>query len=161
PQLALLCTGPEQALYGETVTLKVKVTNSGDGTAEGVMLTQTDAGDSESAAIAQLPAKIGTLAPGQSQEIELRVPANATGTLHANLIATAAGELEAKAVALLHVRRPMLEIKAEGPSMRYAQRIGNYALRLSNPGDAPAKNISVVAQIPAGLQVVAIDKRAT
>jgi uncharacterized repeat protein (TIGR01451 family) len=69
--------------------------------------------------------------------------------------------LEAKTTAEFQVRRPMLEVKTEGPSFRYAHRPGNYAIHLSNPGDAPAKNVSVVAYIPAGLQVTAIEKRAT
>lgn len=161
PELAIACTGPEEAMYGEVVTLKLKVTNVGDGTAEDVAVTQVEEPDQENAAIAQLPARIGVLAPGQSHDIELRVPASTAGMLRATLVASAAGDLEAKTTTEVQVRRPMLEVKTEGPSFRYAHRPGNYAIHLSNPGDAPARNVSVVAYVPAGLQVTAIEKRAT
>ncbi|MBI3464365.1 MAG: DUF11 domain-containing protein [Planctomycetes bacterium] len=160
PQLAITCTAPEETLFGELVNLKLKVTNTGDGTAEEVAVTQVRETDQEDAVIAGLPAKIGVLAAGESHEVELRVPANTAGALRAVLVASAAGDLEAKATAEVQVRRPMLEIKTEGPAFRYAHRPGNYAIHLSNPGDAPAKNVSVVAQIPGGLQVTAIEKRA-
>ncbi len=163
PRLAITCAAPTETIFGEVVTIKLKVTNTGDGVAEDVAVRQVRELDrsEQSPKIAQLPAQIGVLAAGESQEIELNVPASVAGALRANIVAEAAGGLEATAVADVRVRRPMIEIKSEGPSFRYVNRTGDYMIHLTNPGDAAAKNVTVQAQIPAGLQVVAAERRAT
>jgi uncharacterized repeat protein (TIGR01451 family) len=163
PRLAITCDAPSETIFGELATIKLKVTNTGDGIAEDVAVRQVrdlERGE-QSPRITQLPAQIGALAAGESREIELSVPANVAGALRASVVAEGDGGLEATTTAEVRVRRPMIEIKSEGPSFRYINRTGDYTIHLTNPGDAAAKNVTVQAQIPAGLQVVAAERRAT
>ncbi len=164
PQLSVKFFGPSESLYGEVVTFRAVITNAGDGPAEDVTVNHllpknvTDTGIRQvQAVLKELPAKIGWLMPGQSEEINLTAVADHAGLMRAE-IAVVAGELETKSSAEFRVRRPMIEVKADGPDVRYVQRSGSYSIMVMNPGDAAAENITVEATVPAGLQITAADQ---
>jgi uncharacterized repeat protein (TIGR01451 family) len=168
PKLALSIESQEEARYGDVVVYKLTISNTGDGPAEDVTVTQlipeiaNDAdGIQAHAMIKQMPERIALLPAGESKEVELRAIAHTSGVIRADIVAQAEGGLEAVTAAQVRVRRPMLEISVDGPQIRYAERVGSYIIRVSNPGDAPAENVKVVAKMPTGLRVSAIEKRAS
>ena len=48
------------------------------------------------------------------------------------------------------VRRAGLLVAAEGPAMQYVGAAATYRIHLRNPGNAPARNVRVTADLPAG-----------
>jgi hypothetical protein len=52
---------------------------------------------------------------------------------------------------------PRLDLEAKGPKLRYVDRKAVYTIKVTNPGDAPAANVTVNDVLPAGLKFVTAD----
>ena len=50
---------------------------------------------------------------------------------------------------------PRLDLTLEGPGLRYLDRKAIYTLKVTNPGDAAASNVTVSDVVPAGFKVLA------
>jgi len=166
PELVVKVEGPTEVLYGDQVELAVHITNTGDGPAEALQIVaklpeQLDAEVQQVAALEFHPVDaIAVLQPNETRTIKLIATADKVGLVKTDVLVRAESEVEARGSAELVVRRPMLEAKLRGPRLRYTGRVGTYEVHLSNPGDAPASNVKVVAVLPPGLAVTAIEKRA-
>src|SRR5204862_4427561 len=65
------------------------------------------------------------------------------------------GGLKAQDTANINVIMPRLDIAVEGPGLRYLDRKAMYTLKVTNPGDAPATNVTVRDVVPDGFKVLA------
>jgi len=159
-KLKMAIYGPEQAIYGKNVIYKLVVTNKGDGPAENVNIVPNVPESLMVDENAGRALTIGTLPAGQSREMTYSVGAIAQGTVDLAFAAVDANGNKSDVKTNLQILRPMLKVDIAGPTLRYLNRTGNYEIRVSNPGDAPATNIQVVAAVPSGLRITAIAKAA-
>jgi len=159
-KLKIAIYGPEQAIFGKNVIYKLVVTNKGDGPAENVNIMPNVPESLMADENAGRALTIGTLPAGQSRELTYNVGAIAQGTVDLAFSAIDANGNKSDVKTALQILRPMLKVDIAGPTLRYLNRTGNFEIRVSNPGDAPATNVQVVAAVPPGLRINAIAKAA-
>lgn len=154
PQLVVKTSVPRQVLLGEEVILSITVSNPGTGVAENVVIEEHVPAGLQHVAGTELENEIGTLRPGESRQLELRMTANQAGTITNVLAVRAGNNLRADDKTQLEVLAPQLEVALEGPKRRYLEREAVYTVQISNPGTAPAHQVELIAQLPAGLKFV-------
>jgi uncharacterized repeat protein (TIGR01451 family) len=154
PKLELAKMGPETARLGDAAVFQLRLTNTGNGPALGVVLHDELPEGLEHEAGKVLDAEIGTLAPGESKQVTLFTKATKPGR-HLNK-ASAWGDNAAmvQAQAAVVVTEPALALKKTGPGVSYVQREADFTLEVSNPGTGFSDNVRVFDPIPPGLEFV-------
>lgn len=151
PKLKVDFVGPDEVLLGETAPFKLRISNPGNGDAESVVielgsLSARDGGSSRK--------NVGTIAAGESLELDLQFAAREPGPMDLN--ASAASSLGASATAskAMIVRSPQLNVRAEGPKFKFAGTVATYRVNVSNKGDAAAKDVLAKVTIPSIVKVI-------
>jgi uncharacterized repeat protein (TIGR01451 family) len=150
PKLALQVTVPDKVMVGQTTTLLVVVTNSGDGIAENVKVTARLPQGLEHAGGQNVALDLGNLMAQESRTLQFLCGARTGGLQRCEITASADGTEPARDLAVLDVLLPQLTIEVTGPKRRYIDRHASYTIRVTNPGSAPASNVTVTHQIPHG-----------
>ena len=147
PKLALQLEGPREVLYGKKETYRLKLTNLGNGDAENVAIMLMPIGGGEN-----VPAthKIGMLAAGEEKVLDVELTARQAGNLTIQVDARADGGVHAELAEKVLVRRAGLKIDVEGPKVQFVGAAATYAVRVRNPGTAPARNVNLSIVLPAG-----------
>ena len=155
PQLALQTQGVREVAIGNSTELTIFLSNPGTGAAKNVVLTenvppqlQHEANDSI------LTYNVGDLQPDETRTIKLNMVAIRPGKFANTLSATADPSLKAESRFEMEVVAPALQMNVAGPTRRFLEREGTHRITISNPGTAPAKNVSLKVQLPTGLQFV-------
>ncbi len=154
PQLVVQTVAPNKVLIGEHLTLTITVSNPGTGMATGVVLQEHIPPGLQHPAGGDLEYSVGNLKPGESRKLELPLVANRPGPTANLLTARGDGSLRAESKLDFEVLAPKLDVVMEGPKRRYLERQATYQLSVSNPGTAPAKQVELIASLPAGLKFV-------
>jgi len=159
-KLQLNITGPSKATYGQPMTFTVVVINAGDAPCRNINVQSLLPEGVEEIADAGVSRQIPLLESGAKKQIRLNAIAKTVGDIDLEFVATAENNIRATAAASVEISRPLIEVSTEGPAVNYLEREGVYAIVVANMGDSEAKNVQVVSAIPAGLEVVAIDRPA-
>jgi uncharacterized repeat protein (TIGR01451 family) len=154
PKLHLRASAAEKALVGDTVSFGLTVTNPGDGPAEQVKIQATLSEGLEHPKGNRVEVNVGKLSPGETRSIQVICAARAGGPQKCDGLAVAEGGLQSQASASVNVIMPRLDLQLVGPSLRYLDRKATYTVKVVNPGDAPATNVSVNCLLPAGFKFV-------
>jgi uncharacterized repeat protein (TIGR01451 family) len=154
PQLVVETTGPSQVLIGEQVMLTITVSNPGTGVATGVVLAEQIPAGLRHPAGTELEYEVGDLKPGETRKLELPLVAQRAGPVSNRLSVRGEGNLKADDKFDLEVIAPQLDVGMEGPKRRYLERQATYQVSVTNPGTASAKQVELVANLPAGLKFV-------
>lgn len=154
PQLAMEVSAAPRVLIGQQVTLAIKVSNPGTGAATGVVLTEYVPEGLSHPGGNELEYEIGELAPGETRQIDLVMKAAQAGKVSNLLVARGDGGLEVQQQTPIEVTAPALKLQVRGPRKRYLERQATYTLAISNPGTAPAHDITLVAYVPTGMEFV-------
>jgi uncharacterized repeat protein (TIGR01451 family) len=154
PKLMLKTSGPEKILLGDVATVALTVTNPGDGSADHVKIRANLSEGLEHIRGRTVEFDLGNLDPNESRSVQLVCAAKSGGMQSCDAIATAEGNLRAEDVVNLDVILPRLDLKAQGPKLRYLDRHAVYTFKITNPGSAPASNVTVSDQIPEGFKFV-------
>lgn len=154
PQLQLDAQGPATTLAGQPAGVRFVVSNPGSGKARNVVLQVQLDPALKHAAGNQLRYTIGSLASGESREVQVAL--NPTEAGNFQLQATTTGEpgLTAEARYELEVSKPTLHLAVEGPRLRYVDRQATYLIKVHNPGPSPAENVQVFDDVPSGFRFV-------
>jgi uncharacterized repeat protein (TIGR01451 family) len=155
PKIALKCSVSEKVLVGDPAAFTLTVSNPGDGSADHVKIKANLSDGLEHARGNKIDFDIGNLAPGESRNVTLLCATRTGGTQRCEAFADAEGGLSAKDTASLNVIMPRLDLALVGPHLRYLDRKAIYTLKVTNPGDAPATNVTVADMVPAGFKVLA------
>jgi uncharacterized repeat protein (TIGR01451 family) len=149
PKLEMQLDGPREVYYGKKETYRLKLLNTGTGNAEGVAIKFLPVGPGDN-----LPAtyELGVLPAGEDKLIEVELTARQSGMLEIQVEAKGDAGLHAELAEKVLVRRAGLDIGVEGPKLQFVGATAAYTVRLSNTGNAPAKNINFTATLPAGLK---------
>ncbi|MEN6407581.1 MAG: hypothetical protein ABFC77_14055 [Thermoguttaceae bacterium] len=154
PQLVVETTGPDSVLIGEQAKLVITVSNPGSGVAAGVVLDERIPPGLQHPAGDELEYEVGDLKPGETRKLELPLAARRPGRSTNWLTARGDGSLRAESRLDIEVLAPQLDVAVDGPRRRYLERQATYTLSVKNPGTAPAKQVELAAELPAGLKFV-------
>lgn len=152
PELTLEKRGPSTARVGEDISYTLVVSNNGVGAARNVKITDTlpeglqgDDGKSN------FSFDVGTLEQGDSESFTVEATPTREGTFVNRANARADRGLTAQAQATTKVVQPKLEITKSGPDTEYTNVGLQFDITVRNTGSAPAHNVIVEDEMPAGL----------
>lgn len=146
PKLQLLIEGPEEVVYGESATYKVRVLNPGDGPAPNVAFTL-----SPNSATPQTQ-QIGTIPAGKEAQFEVELAAQDLGDLQIHGLATGDLSLRTEATRSIRVAAAKLEAVLSGPQLKYQDSEASYQLNVVNSGAAASHDITATLRLPAGVR---------
>lgn len=132
---------PARTQAGSRVNFVVTVSNLGRGPLENVVVRDRFPEGIQPAS--QDSTTLGTLLPGESQEVVFAGVAAEPGTYPNTAVATADGVPEATATCTLEVVQCRLEMQLIGPDMIYFGEEANFSLEVTNVGDGDATGCSV------------------
>jgi uncharacterized repeat protein (TIGR01451 family) len=155
PKLVVKAAGPERVNAGESAAFTVTVANPGDGTAEQVKVHATLSEGLEHARGPQVDFDIGSLGAGESRSVQIICQARQGGAQSCKAVAEADGMPPVTESAGVNVIAPRLALQVSGPGLRYLERKALYTIKVTNPGDAAATNVTVADVVPAGFLVQA------
>jgi uncharacterized repeat protein (TIGR01451 family) len=140
-------------LIGQEVLLNIFVENQGNGAAENVVLQEdVPEGLEFQGGQRELEYPIGTLRPGESRHIQLRLRAARVGQVRNVLVVHGEGKLQANDTIDLRIIAPQLALSGEGPSRKFLNRPATHRFSIANQGTAAATNMQMVARLPRGLK---------
>jgi uncharacterized repeat protein (TIGR01451 family) len=148
PLLQIALAGPSEITFGETKVFSIVLSNPGTGEAKGVSINLALGSGSADTL------NVGTLAAGESKTLEVEVSARETGNLEIVASAKGAGQLQAATNHRVVVLRANLQIEATGPGQQFANAVGAYQVRITNSGNAVAKNVQAAIRLPRGAKYV-------
>jgi len=154
PDLVLELTAPKQVLIGQNATVHLKLSNPGTGAASKVMLSARIPANLQHAAGSELEYDVGQFKPGDSRDLELVLRAAAAGPCTLTLVAQGDANLRTEQAANIEVIAPRLEVKVAGPGLRFLDKQAKYTVSVTNPGTAPAHDITLTTRLPKGMQFV-------
>ena len=154
PLLKLEHTSPPKVHVGDMVTFTIRISNPGSGSATSVILEEDVPEGLIHAAGKSLEFEIGTLAPGETRELDLILTAEKAGTIENVIVARADANLVVESRLELDVISPKLRVSLLGPGKRYLERPATYTISVANPGTAPAKDIELIAHLPKGMKLI-------
>ncbi len=154
PRLLVKLKGPEQAVVGDPATHMVTVSNPGTGVAQNVVLEASIPAGLEHSKGSNLSIGVGSLGPGESRSVRLAMAAVSGGEHIVLVQAQADAGLKQRAASSIKVIAPSLDVKIDGPSLRYINRRGSYKLTVINDGGAASNNVRVYHEIPEGFEFV-------
>ena len=146
PQLNLTIEGPDEVVYGESQTYKVRVLNPGDGTAPNVVFTL-----SPNSATPQSQ-QIGDIPPGKEAQFDVELTAKDLGDLQIHGLASGDLDLRAEQVKTIRVASAQLEAVLSGPELKYQNTEAMYTLQVQNEGSATSQKIQATLRLPAGVE---------
>lgn len=152
PALALTKSFPADVLVCDAVPLKFTLTNNGSGTARNVKLVdKLPEGMTTADGKNEINLVVGDIAAGQTKPVEVNVKLAKTGEYTSTATATAEDGLKAEASAKLAAHQPVLVVEKTGPTKQYVGVPFTYDIKVTNKGDADAKETVVTDVLPAGL----------
>lgn len=155
PKLAIKVQGPPKLLLGETAAFQLEVSNPGDGAADQVKIHANLTDGLECPRGNKIDFDIGNLAAGETRNVTVMCVTKQGGAQKCEAAAEAEGSLHAQETAQVSVTMPRLELQLAGPALRYLGRKALYTLKISNPGDASATNVTISDIVPEGFKVLA------
>ncbi|MHB1425126.1 MAG: hypothetical protein ACYC3I_18295 [Gemmataceae bacterium] len=155
PKLTLKVQGPAKLNLGETAAFQLAVANPGDGSTDQVKIHALLTAGLECPRGNKIDFDIGNLAAGETRTVTVMCVTKTGGTQQCAVAAEAEGGLHAKDAAQVSVTVPRLELQLLGPGLRYLGRKALYTLKVSNPGDAAATNVTISDVVPEGFKFLA------
>ena len=162
PKIAIEKEAPPQVSVGQEFSYTIRVTNPGDGTARHVALTDVlpegikyVSSSPEAAVEGQtLRWKLGDLAGKDAKDVKtvtVKVQATRTGKFWNTADVTADKDLKADAKAVTVATQSLLTLKTTAPEESLICDSIPYKVVVSNPGDAPTRNVTFIDELPEGL----------
>jgi uncharacterized repeat protein (TIGR01451 family) len=163
PILTITKTGPASAVLGTKVTYDIKVTNTGNAMATGLVIKDTlpqgltyDSANGGGIAVGNVVTwNLASLGAGASASYQITAKAAKIGSWTDSVTVTAAMGLTATATATTSVVAPVLTITKTGPAKAFVGLDVIFTITVKNTGNAPATAVSVLDTLPiAGLKFV-------
>ncbi len=154
PTLSLSIKHAPEVAVGEQVPVKFVITNTGTGTARKASLRAVLQEGLQHPAGLDLDQDLGTLAPGQSKEIELSVTAAEQGRYTPHVIVTANGIEQENRTLDLSVIESRLTLSREGHIRRFVNRPAEFVTKVTNHSVETMKNVIITEQLPDGVTPV-------
>jgi uncharacterized repeat protein (TIGR01451 family) len=154
PRLAVAVTGSEVCRAGEETTFQIKVSNSGTGPAQRMVLQAKLSDGLLHPQGVVIEAELANLPPNDTKVIPLKVRAAKAGLQRCEISVLAEGSPDATGKASVNVVEPLLQISQTGPVKCHVRAEPVYEISLSNPGTAATDPITLSAVLPDGFEFV-------
>jgi len=154
PRLELTIDGPQDAVVGQATPYQVRVTNQGLSIAAGITLELQLAEGLEGAAGFKSSYTIGTLAPGESRQVQVMVTGRNHGSYEIAGRTVLGDTRNSVASHTVKMVRPSLAVAMDGPKVRFVDRKAEYTINVKNPGPGVIENVQLQEEIPAGFRFV-------
>jgi uncharacterized repeat protein (TIGR01451 family) len=152
PKLTIRQQSDPTVLIGDTCMVRMTVANEGSGVAYDVRIEEDVPAGFRHPNGTSLEVGLNDLAPGQSRTVDLELEAVEAGQ-RSNVVSVYASNMDRTTAEIpIEVIAPKLQVKADGPRMRYLERQATYQVTIANTGTAMAQNIHLVAYLPKGLR---------
>ncbi|MEK7853099.1 MAG: CARDB domain-containing protein, partial [Planctomycetota bacterium] len=147
----------------DVMPVAFQVTNTGTGVAKNIKVKESlPAGLATQDGKSEVTLDVGSLNPGESREVVLKLKAESTGEFKNSATVVADGNLKAESnTTITSVRQPVLAITKSGPEMVYVGRNITYNIEVFNKGNGPAEGVVVVEPIPENSSLVSAGQEAT
>jgi uncharacterized repeat protein (TIGR01451 family) len=152
PRLTLTMTGPAKADVGDAVPFQLVVGNTGSGPANHVVLHDRLPAGLQHTQGNDIEADLGTLAAGGTKTVSLAATAVKGGRQVNEATVSGDNGLQAAARAEVQISEGALLVRKTGPQQTVLHREVDYRLEVVNPGQAPAANVMLADNLPAGLE---------
>jgi uncharacterized repeat protein (TIGR01451 family) len=154
PRIAVALTSNEVCRVGEETTFHIKVSNTGTGPAQRMILqAQLTEGLIHPQGM-RIEAELANLPAGESKTVPLKVMAGKAGLHWCQISVALEGSSDATAKASINVVEPLLQITQSGPARCLVRAEPVYEVTLANPGTAATDPITVYTVVPEGLEYV-------
>lgn len=150
PLLQIGLEGPSEAPYGMPQMYRLKVSNPGTAIAENVVLNLS------AEPYGSNSSPIGSIAPGSHRIVEVELTFQQKGNLKIKAEAVGVGNLKSASEIDVQVKQAVLQASVTGPETEYVGAIAEYAMELTNSGDAVAENVIAQIQLPEGVKLSAL-----
>jgi uncharacterized repeat protein (TIGR01451 family) len=147
PKLAIQLEGAKEVLFGKKEVYRLRLTNTGNGDAENVVISMLSIGAGENVPASH---KIGLLASGEEKVLDVELTARQAGNLTIQVEAKADGGARAELAEKVLVRRAALKIDIDGPKLQFVGTTAAYVIHIRNTGNAPARNVNLSLAMPRG-----------
>lgn len=156
PSLKIALEAPAQALLCDVIPVKLTVTNSGTGYAQGVVITYAlPKGLMTTDGKSSVTLNVGDLAGGASKVYSLNLKASEAGSYSNKASAAATNGLSANSNSVAtKVVQPALKVGVTGPSKVFVTKDAAYEVTAQNVGNAASANTVVTATVPAGMKFI-------
>ena len=156
PSLAIMKSGPAEALLCDEITYRFDVTNTGTGVVDDVRILETlppglqtmDSGTS-------IIFDVGRLAPNETRQYTATLKASKPGAFAGKATASGEGDIFAASNEVRTViREPILKITQTGPKMKFIGRDSTYEMMVMNEGDGLARETVIEQTLPQGAKLI-------
>jgi uncharacterized repeat protein (TIGR01451 family) len=154
PRLAVGVTGSEVCRAGEDAVFQIKVSNSGTGPAQRMILRASLTDGLQHPQGMVIEAELANLPPGEVKQIPLRVSAAKAGLQSCQITVVAEGSPDATGKVSVNVVEPLLKVNQSGPVKCHVRSEPTYEITLSNPGTAVTEPISLFTVLPESFEFV-------
>lgn len=156
PKLDLALEGPSEAEFGTPQNYRLRIKNPGNAVVKAVeiMLTAETFGSNQSV--------IGDIQPGSERIVDVELLFQQHGVIPIVATATSAvSKLQARNSIDVRVKQSAIVAQWVGPTEFYQGSVAEYALTLTNQGEAPAMNIPCIVKLPPGADPISLPTGAT
>ncbi len=154
PRLDLKVSAPAEVLRCEPIPIRYTVGNPGTGAVKQAALNLSlPKGTSMQGGRDGDVTSLGDLAAGATRTVETVVTADALGSYEFKPVAVGKPELRSEATATTRVTQPVLEVAKSGKEAILLGRDVTYEIKVTNTGDAVARDVVVNELLPAGAPV--------
>lgn len=158
PMIGVVVSGPTEIEVGQQVGYVVRVSNTGTGLADNVIIQAAIPEGLEHRKGSLLTIEIGTLNPGESRQARLSLTAVEGGDQQLAVRVLADGGLSDQTTAAISVAESQLAVVLAGPETPTAGRSEDYKLSVSNSGSVQSTNVRAKYMIPDGCTFVSADR---
>ncbi len=157
-QLELNVSGPSTATVGQEVTYRISITNRSQSSLSNLIVKNTfDEGLKHAIASSPIERDLGSLGPGQTRDdIQVTFQVTRPGKLCQMVEILGAGVVETKQSICLTVDEqtlePALKIEKRAPSTGRVGETIVFESMITNTGNAPLKNVTVIDTFERGLE---------
>ena len=156
PSLSLDMSGPREIAVGEQATFRFTVTNNGESDARNVFVRNLLPAGLEHPGGDDIEYEVGTLPAGESRSVELTVTGVEAGQCQTKGLVSTGSTTRSEAVVDVNVIGSRLLIQRQGPRRRFVGSTAEYATHVSNRSSGTLQQITIIEQVPEGLELAGI-----
>ncbi len=156
PSLTLDMTGPNEVAVGEQATYRFTVTNNGETDARNVFVRNLLPAGLEHPGGDDIEYEVGTLPAGESRSVELTVTGAEAGQYQSKGLVSTGSTTRSESAVDVNVIGARLLIQRQGPKRRFIGSTADYMTHVSNRSSETLRQITVVEQVPDGLELAGV-----
>jgi uncharacterized repeat protein (TIGR01451 family) len=156
PSLALEMSGPSEVAVGEPATFRFTVTNTGESDAPNVFIRNLLPEGLEHPGGRDIEYEVGMLPAGESRSVDLTVTGAQAGQFETKGLVSTGNATRSEDSVAVRVIAARLLIQRQGPRRRFVGGTADYVTHVSNQSGAPLQKVTIIEQIPEGLELAGV-----